>query len=289
MPRPRTWPLEIERWLADEPVACYREPAPARLARWGRRHKPIVAGAAALLLTAVAALSAGIVLVGREQRKTETQRREAVQQRELVSRESRITPPPRRGQPREPRVPRIPRRQRRPGRPAPGRLPGRPQGVGMGIRPAAGTLGAQDLRGLEPGSRRLVGGVFTRLLAPGLRLRPWGYVGDGPNRRAARALGPDRCRGLRPPRSDRGGAGPGVLAGRTPARGGLGFHWQGSRGGAGRLRHPRRPQSVGEAGARRPDPQPGVFPRRPLDRQRLRIVQRLRGGRFRPAAGRRDR
>ena len=77
--------LEIERWLADEPVACYREPAPARLARWGRRHKPVVAGAAALLLTAVAALSAGIVLVGREQRKTDAQRREAVHQRELVS------------------------------------------------------------------------------------------------------------------------------------------------------------------------------------------------------------
>lgn len=57
---------------------------PARLARWGRRHKPVVAGAAALLLTAVAALSAGIVLVGREQLKTETQRRDAVYQRELV-------------------------------------------------------------------------------------------------------------------------------------------------------------------------------------------------------------
>ena len=77
--------LDIERWLADEPVTCYREPAPARLARWGRRHKPVVAGAAALLLTAVAALSAGIVLVGREQRNTEAQRREAVHQRELVS------------------------------------------------------------------------------------------------------------------------------------------------------------------------------------------------------------
>ena len=76
---------DIERWLADEPVDCYREPALARLARWGRRHKPIVAGAAALLVTAVAALSAGIVVVGREQRNTEIQRRQAVQQRELVS------------------------------------------------------------------------------------------------------------------------------------------------------------------------------------------------------------
>jgi WD40 repeat protein/serine/threonine protein kinase len=65
---------EIERWLADEPVSAYGEPIPARLARWGRRHKPVVAGAAALLLTAVAALSAGIILIGREQHKTEQQR-----------------------------------------------------------------------------------------------------------------------------------------------------------------------------------------------------------------------
>ncbi len=71
---------EIDRWLADDPVAAYREPAPARLARWGRRHKPVVAGAAALLLTAVVALSAGVILVGREQRRTEEQRRLAEEQ-----------------------------------------------------------------------------------------------------------------------------------------------------------------------------------------------------------------
>jgi WD40 repeat protein len=83
---------EIERWLADEPVRADPEPAWARLARWGRRHKPIVAGAAALLLTAVAALSAGIVLVGREQMRTEQQRllaerrAEALRRRDAISR-----------------------------------------------------------------------------------------------------------------------------------------------------------------------------------------------------------
>jgi WD40 repeat protein/serine/threonine protein kinase len=71
---------EIDRWLADDPVAAYREPAPARLARWGRRHKPVVAGVAALLLTAVVALTAGVILVGREQRRTEQQRRVAEEQ-----------------------------------------------------------------------------------------------------------------------------------------------------------------------------------------------------------------
>jgi WD40 repeat protein/serine/threonine protein kinase len=76
---------EIERWLGDEPVLAYREPVLASVARWGRRHKPIVAGAAALLLTAVAALSAGILLLGREQRRTEARRREAFEQRALAT------------------------------------------------------------------------------------------------------------------------------------------------------------------------------------------------------------
>jgi WD40 repeat protein len=61
---------EVERWLADEPVLAYRDPLGARAARWGRRHKPVVAGAAVLLLTAVAALALGIVLLGREQAET---------------------------------------------------------------------------------------------------------------------------------------------------------------------------------------------------------------------------
>jgi serine/threonine protein kinase/Flp pilus assembly protein TadD len=57
---------EVDRWLADEPVAAYREPLLARLARWGRRHRPVVAGAAVLLLTAVVALAAGIVAVNHQ-------------------------------------------------------------------------------------------------------------------------------------------------------------------------------------------------------------------------------
>src|SRR5438128_4607481 len=35
---------DVEHWLADEPVSAYRPPALARFARWGRRHKPLVAG-----------------------------------------------------------------------------------------------------------------------------------------------------------------------------------------------------------------------------------------------------
>jgi len=61
---------DLERWLGDEPVAVYREQLLQRLGRWGRRHKPLVTGAVALLLTAVVALVVGIVLVNAERNRT---------------------------------------------------------------------------------------------------------------------------------------------------------------------------------------------------------------------------
>ena len=76
---------EIERWLADEPVAAYREPRWARLARWGRRHRPLVTGATGLLVAAVAGLTLGIILLGRAQRETEAQRQAAVREREVAT------------------------------------------------------------------------------------------------------------------------------------------------------------------------------------------------------------
>jgi serine/threonine-protein kinase len=57
---------EVRRYLADEPVQVYREPLPARAARWMRRHKPLVSGAAALLVAGVAALAIGTVLIGEQ-------------------------------------------------------------------------------------------------------------------------------------------------------------------------------------------------------------------------------
>jgi serine/threonine-protein kinase len=65
---------DVEHWLADEPLAAYPESWPARLGRWGRRHRPLVAAALALLLTAVAALAAGIVVVNRERQAAEAAR-----------------------------------------------------------------------------------------------------------------------------------------------------------------------------------------------------------------------
>src|SRR5205814_1927621 len=58
---------EVEHWLADEPVAAYGEPVRARLGRWGRRHRTLVTAAGVLLVAAVAALAAGLVLLGKKQ------------------------------------------------------------------------------------------------------------------------------------------------------------------------------------------------------------------------------
>src|SRR5262249_35030514 len=55
-------------------VAAYREPWLTRLARWGRRNKTSVAAAVALLATAVVALSAGTVLLGRANARAERER-----------------------------------------------------------------------------------------------------------------------------------------------------------------------------------------------------------------------
>jgi tetratricopeptide (TPR) repeat protein len=44
---------DLEHWLADEPVRAYREPLLARLGRWRRRHRGLVAGVTAAALVAL--------------------------------------------------------------------------------------------------------------------------------------------------------------------------------------------------------------------------------------------
>jgi tetratricopeptide (TPR) repeat protein/tRNA A-37 threonylcarbamoyl transferase component Bud32 len=77
-PTARAFAEEIERWLADEPVQAYREPLPARLHRWGRRHRTLVSVAAALLLATVAALGAGLWFVNAEKDRTARERDRAI-------------------------------------------------------------------------------------------------------------------------------------------------------------------------------------------------------------------
>ncbi|MFO0925647.1 MAG: serine/threonine-protein kinase [Gemmataceae bacterium] len=75
---------EVERWLADEPVRAYREPVGERALRWTRRHRPLVAGVAVLLLTTVVGLAGGLYAVGREQERTARERDQARQNLELA-------------------------------------------------------------------------------------------------------------------------------------------------------------------------------------------------------------
>jgi hypothetical protein len=66
-----TLAADIERWLADEPVRACAEPWPQRLARWARRHKPLVSGLLALLITAVIALSASTWIISEQKNEVE--------------------------------------------------------------------------------------------------------------------------------------------------------------------------------------------------------------------------
>ncbi len=74
---PRELADDVERWLADEPVIAYREPLLTRAARWGRKHKTLVAGAFGLVTAAAIALAVSAVLIKQEQVQTERARRQA--------------------------------------------------------------------------------------------------------------------------------------------------------------------------------------------------------------------
>ena len=78
---PRELADDVERWLADEPVMAYREPWPTRAARWGRKHKTLVAGAFGLVTAAAVALAVSAVLIKQEQIQTDQARRQAEQAR----------------------------------------------------------------------------------------------------------------------------------------------------------------------------------------------------------------
>jgi serine/threonine-protein kinase len=68
---------DIQNWLGDGPVSAHKDTI-AAVGRWARRHKPLVTGAAALLVTAVVALTISTALIYREKAHTDEQRRLAV-------------------------------------------------------------------------------------------------------------------------------------------------------------------------------------------------------------------
>ena len=59
----------MERYLADEPVSAYREPWTVRARRWTRKHRTAVTSAAAALVVVLAALTVGLFVVGKLNRK----------------------------------------------------------------------------------------------------------------------------------------------------------------------------------------------------------------------------
>jgi serine/threonine-protein kinase len=81
---PRALAGEIEHWLADEPVACHRESVTERLGRWARHHRPLVTGAAGLLLATTIGLLIGLVLLRRANDQIERRQREAQRNYELA-------------------------------------------------------------------------------------------------------------------------------------------------------------------------------------------------------------
>jgi serine/threonine-protein kinase len=83
-PSARALAEDLRHHLADEPVSVLRERWPARAARWGRRHKPLVTGSAAVLVAAVVALGVGTVLLQRANGETARERNEAQAQRDLA-------------------------------------------------------------------------------------------------------------------------------------------------------------------------------------------------------------
>jgi serine/threonine-protein kinase len=64
-PTPRALAEEIEHWMADEPVAAWREPWTRRARRWERRHRTAVMAAASGLLVALAGMSSVLVVQAR--------------------------------------------------------------------------------------------------------------------------------------------------------------------------------------------------------------------------------
>jgi serine/threonine protein kinase/tetratricopeptide (TPR) repeat protein len=97
---------DVERWLSDEPVSCYRDPIFARLARWARRHPARVAAGVSLLLAGVLAAGgvawavnegrkntqAALDLVTKEEEKTRLERDRATEAEKKTAEErDRVT------------------------------------------------------------------------------------------------------------------------------------------------------------------------------------------------------
>jgi WD40 repeat protein/serine/threonine protein kinase len=78
---PRALADDIERWLADEPVAAYPEPWRARLGRWLRKHKSLVGSAVAVGAVVLTVAIASLLLAAAAEREGHERTRADEQQR----------------------------------------------------------------------------------------------------------------------------------------------------------------------------------------------------------------
>ena len=76
-PTPAALAEEVDRWMADEPVAAYPEPRRRKAARWARRHSATVTGGVAFLVAATLALGFVAWLTSRQNQRLELARHEA--------------------------------------------------------------------------------------------------------------------------------------------------------------------------------------------------------------------
>jgi WD40 repeat protein/serine/threonine protein kinase len=79
---------DVERWLADEPVAAYREPWAVRCRRWARRHMVLVGTAAGALVVALVGAMVALVLVN-DARDREAVARQRAEDKEQEARQQK--------------------------------------------------------------------------------------------------------------------------------------------------------------------------------------------------------
>jgi len=75
---------DLEHWLADEPVAAWREPLQARARRWMRRHRTLVTSTAAVLIFSVIGLAGFAAVLAGKNRELDRQRQRAEEREGLA-------------------------------------------------------------------------------------------------------------------------------------------------------------------------------------------------------------
>ncbi len=81
--------VDVEHWLADEPVSAYREPWRERTRRWLRRHRTMATSAAAVLVAAVVLLTGAAVFLNAAWEGERVARWEVEKQREAAEESER--------------------------------------------------------------------------------------------------------------------------------------------------------------------------------------------------------